>query len=59
MVQVVRRLKPQFDAAQLGPQEAQIVPTELNLTVLYVPGASHTRAIRWFSFNSQSANGTW
>jgi hypothetical protein len=59
MVRVVRRLKPQFDVAQMAPQETQIVPTELNLTVLYVPGASHARSIRWFSFNSQTANGTW
>jgi hypothetical protein len=53
------RLKSDLTPAQMTPHEAQIVPTELNLTILYVPGAAHHRAIRLFSFNNQSAYGTW
>jgi hypothetical protein len=59
MLQVARRLQPQLTAADMRPHEAQIVPTELNLTFLYVPGASHARQIRRFSFDNQSAYGTW
>jgi hypothetical protein len=59
MLQVARRLKPDLDAAQMAAQEAQVVPTELNLTFLYMPGGSHARVIRSFSLNNQSAYGTW
>jgi hypothetical protein len=45
MLQAVRRLNPAFDEAALEPREGQIVPTELDLQFIYVPGVSHRRAV--------------
>jgi hypothetical protein len=59
MRQAALRVKPDLTLAQMTPHEGQIVPTELNLTFLYIPGAGHDRMIRVFRFSSQSALGTW
>jgi len=58
-LRAARRLKPGRTEAELIPQEAQIVPTALNLTVLYLPGASHARPVRWWSISNQTAMETW
>jgi hypothetical protein len=58
-LRAARRLQPGLTEAEMTPQEAQIVPTTLNLTVLYLPGASHARPVRWWSINNQTAMGTW
>ncbi|HEY3118392.1 MAG TPA: hypothetical protein VGK54_16730, partial [Chloroflexota bacterium] len=47
MVHAERLLKPDVTEADLAPQASQIVPTRLELTVLYIPGASHARLITW------------
>jgi hypothetical protein len=47
MLQAARQSDPQIDAAQLAPQPAQIFPTELDLVIVYIPGVTKERAIRW------------
>jgi hypothetical protein len=45
MRRVERREPPEVSEAEVVPQASQIVPTRLELTVIYIPGASHTRLI--------------
>jgi hypothetical protein len=59
ILRAARRLQPALAGTDLMPQETQIVPTTLNLTVLYIPGASHERPVRWWSLDNQTAMGTW
>jgi hypothetical protein len=39
---------PTLDAEQILPQPGQIVPTELDLVVIYIPGTATARGFRWF-----------
>lgn len=32
---------PQFEVSQMTPQEGQIVPTELDLAIIYTPGSTN------------------
>jgi hypothetical protein len=59
MLQATRHLQPQFDEAQLAPQEAQIAPTSLDLTFLYIPGASHSYPVKWANARNTNSNSTW
>jgi hypothetical protein len=47
MLQAARQSDPQIDAVQLAPQPGQIYPTELDLVIVYIPGVTKERAIRW------------
>jgi hypothetical protein len=47
MLQAARQDNPQLDAAQLVPQPNQIYPTELDLIIVYIPGLTKERTIRW------------
>jgi hypothetical protein len=59
MVHAERLLKPGVAEADLAPQPSQIVPTRLDLTVLYIPGASHARLITWTSTAGRNWTATW
>jgi RNA polymerase sigma-70 factor (ECF subfamily) len=59
LLRVERKLNPQVDPSELSPRESQIVPTRLNLTVLYVPGAAHSRLITWTSTEGRNWTTTW
>jgi hypothetical protein len=60
MVHAERVLKPDATEADLAPQASQIVPTRLELTVLYIPSASHARLITWTSSTyGRSWTATW
>jgi hypothetical protein len=59
MLQAARHLKPDFDEREMLPQETQIVPTTLDLTVLYLPGASHARPLHLANAQNTNTNGTW
>ena len=54
-----RRGRSEMSEADLAPQASQIVPTRLELTVVYIPGASHTRCITWTSSQGRNWNATW
>jgi hypothetical protein len=58
-MQPARRLNPQLDEARFAPQPAQIVPTELNLTILYMPGSSHARYIQVVHGEGVNTLATW
>jgi hypothetical protein len=45
MLDEVRKLNPAIDAEQMAPQTWQIVPTALDLTVVYMPSASLGRSL--------------
>jgi RNA polymerase sigma-70 factor, ECF subfamily len=45
MTKAQRRFFPQVTEAQLAPQEEQIVPTDLDLQLIYIPGSSHQHSI--------------
>jgi hypothetical protein len=48
MLQAYRRDVPDLTADHLVPQEAQIVPTELDLVIVYIPGTSSgAPSIHW------------
>jgi RNA polymerase sigma-70 factor, ECF subfamily len=59
MLHLERRAKPEATEAEIAPQASQITPTRLELTVLYVPGASHARCITWTSTSGRSWHATW
>jgi hypothetical protein len=59
LLQATRHLQPQFDEAQLAPQEAQIAPTSLDLTFLYIPGASPASPVKWANARNTNSNSTW
>jgi hypothetical protein len=59
MVQANRRFQPGFDEREMEPQESQIVPTGLDLTILYLPGASHARCAQWTDARGSTSNATW
>jgi hypothetical protein len=48
-VQTAKQFDARFEAAAMEPQADQIVPTGLDLTIIYVLGASIKRAIHWIS----------
>jgi hypothetical protein len=51
-LQAARRVDPQVD-------EAQIVPTTLKCTIIYIPGVSNTRAIRHVGLDHDLWTNTW
>ena len=59
LLRIERRLNPQVDPSELRFQESQIVLTRLNLTVLYVPGAAHSRLITWTGAGARNWTATW
>jgi hypothetical protein len=59
MLRVERKVKPEATETDIAPQASQIVPTRLELTVLYIPGASHARLITWTSTAGRNWNATW
>jgi hypothetical protein len=59
MLEIARRTDPRFDEGQMIPQEAQIVPTALDLTILYVPGASNRRPIHVVRPDGHLVHETW
>jgi hypothetical protein len=59
IVHAERLLKPDVTEADIAPQPSQIVPTRLDLTVLYIPGASHARLITWTSTAGRNWTATW
>jgi hypothetical protein len=59
MVKAERRFFPQVTEAQLAPQEEQIVPTELDLQVIYIPGSSHQHPVFIAGKGGDDRRGTW
>jgi hypothetical protein len=47
MLQAYRQLGPDAEETKLIPQEAQIFPTELDLVIVYISGASTAHGIHW------------
>ena len=45
MLRDARRIHPDLDPTAMLPQESQIVPTELDLAVIYLPGTSTGREL--------------
>ena len=43
-----------FRPEELAGRSWQLVPTRLNLTVLYIPGSSHSRLITWTSADGRN-----
>jgi hypothetical protein len=43
MLDEVRRIDPDFNATRIKPQESQIVPTTLDLAIVYLLGNSTAR----------------
>jgi hypothetical protein len=58
-VQVVKQLDARFEAAAMVPQADQIVPTVLDLKIIYIPGASNKREIHWVSPDTDLSYGTY
>jgi hypothetical protein len=62
-VQAAKQLDTRFEAAAMVPQPEQIVPTDLDITVIYVLGASIRnvgRGVHWISLaNDNSWGGTY
>ena len=59
IVKAQRRFFPQITEAPLAPQEEQIVPTELDLQIIYVPGNSHKHAVVIAGRGGDDWRGTW
>jgi hypothetical protein len=59
MVRATLRFKPDFDQALMRPQISQIAPTGLNLSILYLPGATHRRTLVEVNSEGVSSNATW
>ncbi len=53
MLEEARRLNPELVEAQMLPQESQIVPTPLDLTIVYMPGSSLARPLRVISASDE------
>jgi RNA polymerase sigma-70 factor (ECF subfamily) len=58
-LRAARRLDHRFQAEWMVPQEDQIVPSELDLTIIYVPGRSTRRQIHWVSASTDVTYGTY
>jgi hypothetical protein len=56
---VERTFKPEAAEVDLAPQASQIVPTQLELTVFYIPGARHARLVTWTSTQGRNWTSTW
>jgi RNA polymerase sigma-70 factor, ECF subfamily len=59
VLRAAHRTWPEATLEQLEPTEAHIVPTELGLTILYMPGAAHARAIQVVSASFDNTLSTW
>jgi len=59
MLEIARRTDARVDEGQRIPQEAQIVPTALDLRILYMPGASNRRAIHVVRPDGHVTYETW
>jgi hypothetical protein len=59
ILRVGRRGRPEMSEVDIAPQASQIVATRLELTVVYIPGALHTRLITWTSTQGRNWNATW
>lgn len=46
MLQVARRRQPRITAEEMMPQASQIYPSELGLTLVYIPGLTNSTAVR-------------
>jgi hypothetical protein len=58
-VQAVKQLDARFEASAMVPQADQIVPTVLDLKIIYIPGASIKRGIHWVSPDTDVSYGTY
>jgi hypothetical protein len=58
VVQALRRFDPRGEVIPMVPNASQIVPTSLELTIIYFPGNSNKRPIVWLTPSSSYANGT-
>jgi hypothetical protein len=45
LLRALQRGEAAIDAAEIAPQETQIVPTELNLTMVHIPGDANRRQL--------------
>jgi hypothetical protein len=54
-----RRRDAEVDAAQMDPQPGQIVPTKLDLRVIYIPGLSNRHSIHVVETGADYSNTTW
>jgi hypothetical protein len=59
LLRAARQSTPPPDEAQLTLQEAQIVPTQLDLAIIYIPGTSHQRSIRAVYRHNDRSWRTW
>jgi len=57
MVDAHRRYGPGMTAAKRLPQPEQIAPTELDLVVVYIPGATNAHPVRWWRVGQGLADG--
>ena len=57
MVDAHRRYGPGMTAAKLLPQPEQIAPTELDLVIVYIPGATNAHPVRWWRVGQGLADG--
>jgi hypothetical protein len=58
VVDAMRQLDPRHEAVPIVPDDSQIVPTKRDLTVIYIPGATHKRLIQYISPSTWITNGT-
>jgi hypothetical protein len=58
VVDAMRQLDPRHEAVPIVPDESQIVPTKRDLTIIYIPGATHKRLIQYISPSTWITNGT-
>jgi hypothetical protein len=58
VVQALRRFDPRGEVIPMVPDASEIVPTSLELTLIYFPGNSNKRPIVWLTPSSSYANGT-
>jgi hypothetical protein len=59
MVKAERRFFPQVTGSQMAPKDEQIVPTELDLQVIYIPGSSHQHSVGIAGRSGDDWRGTW
>jgi len=58
VVDAMRQLDPRHEAVPIMLDESQIVPTKRDLTIIYIPGATHKRLIQYISPSTWITNGT-
>jgi hypothetical protein len=57
MLEAHRRYGAGVTAALLLPQPEQIVPTELDLVIVYIPSTTNARPVRWVRMGQELADG--